>query len=70
MKRTDLIRRVSRAAGDAGVSWSLVRSGGSHDIWECDEMKVSIPRHREVNELRARAIMRKLEEKLGEEWWR
>lgn len=70
MKRTDLVRRVSRAARDTGVSWSLVRSGGSHDIWECDETKVSIPRHREVNELTARAIMRKLEEKLGEEWWR
>lgn len=33
-------------------------------------MLISIPRHRELNELTARAILTVLEEKLGEDWWR
>lgn len=47
-----------------------LRSGGAHDIWECDAFQVSIPRHREINEWTAEAIMRALEGKLGEGWWR
>jgi mRNA interferase HicA len=70
MKRTDLIRRVSRAAREAGVSWRLVRNGRRHDVWECDSMPIAIPRHRELNELTTRAIMKVLEEKLGKDWWR
>lgn len=70
MKRTDLIRRVSRAAREAGMKWSLVRTKGPHDIWECEGMRVAIPRHREIIEHTALAIFRDLEDKLGEDWWR
>jgi hypothetical protein len=70
VKRTDLIRRVGRAARKAGLSWTLARTTGPHDIWDCDGRRVSIPRHREILEHTALAIFRDLEEKLGEGWWR
>lgn len=43
---------------------------GAHDVWECGGLRVSIPRHREINELTSLGIMRALEQKLGEDWWR
>lgn len=70
MKHADLIRRVGRAARVAGVTWTKLRAGGVHDVWECGGLRVSIPRHRELNELTAEGIMRTLEEKLGADWWR
>lgn len=70
MKRADLIRRIGRAARDTGFSWTNIRSAGAHDIWECDGFRISIPRHREINEWTAQGILRMLEEKLGEDWWR
>lgn len=70
MNRADLIRRVGRAARRHEISWNRLRSTGAHEIWECGGLRVSIPRHREINELTAQAIMRVLEEQLGEDWWR
>ncbi len=70
MKRADLVRRIGWAARGHDVSWSRLRSTGAHEVWDCDGLRVSIPRHRDINELTAQAIMRSLEEKLGEDWWR
>jgi mRNA interferase HicA len=70
MKRADLVRRIGQAARDAGASWTMLRSTGAHDVWACDGLRVSIPRHREINEMTAIAIMRTLAEKLGDDWWR
>jgi Asp-tRNA(Asn)/Glu-tRNA(Gln) amidotransferase A subunit family amidase len=39
-------------------------------IWQCGVTKVTIPRHREINELTAGAIFRALEDELGRGWWR
>jgi len=52
MKRRDLIRLL-REAG-----FSLVRRGGNHDIFGRDALRIPVPRHREVNELTARAVLR------------
>jgi len=70
VKRADLMRRIGRAAHDAGLSWERLRTTGKHEVWSCDGLRVSVPRHREINELTAAGIMKALEEKLGEEWWR
>lgn len=69
MKRVDLIRRIGVAARDASLSWSLVRQGSAHEVWDLGGRQVTIPRHREINEITARAIMRALEAELGERWW-
>ena len=53
MKRRDLIKRLERAG------FTLDRHGGSHDVYKrgCDEEQ--IPRHKEINEMLAKAILKK-----------
>lgn len=46
-----------------------VREGGKHTIFDVGGQLVSVPRHREINELTAKGIMRDLEDVLGEDWW-
>ena len=70
MKRRDLISRIAKTAKANKVSWDLVREGANHEIWQCGSTKVSIPRHREVNESTATGIMKDLETELGEGWWK
>ncbi len=70
MKRGDLLRKVARSAKDAGVEWALVRQGSRHEVWRCGATLVTIPRHREINELTALGIERLLDAELGEGWWR
>ncbi|MEO8494205.1 MAG: type II toxin-antitoxin system HicA family toxin [Planctomycetota bacterium] len=52
MKRKD----VEKQLRDWG--WYFLRHGGKHDIWTNGELETTIPRHREINELTARAIIR------------
>ena len=70
MKRVELIRLIGRAASEAELDWSLVREGSGHELWELDGERVSVPRHREINEDTARGILKALEVKLGTGWWR
>ena len=52
MKRIDLIKSL-RALG-----WVLKGHGGSHDIYSRGSASVSVPRHAELKENTARAILR------------
>jgi hypothetical protein len=70
VKRRELLRAVARAAREAGLEWELLRQGADHEIWSLDGHRVTVPRHREINELTARGILRALEAQLGEDWWR
>ena len=60
MKRTDLINRIGKAAADAGITFEKLREGGSHTIDRYGSQNVVIPRHKEINELTARGILRSL----------
>lgn len=53
MKRKDLVKKLM----DAG--FVLSSHGGNHDIYRRGSDKEEIPRHREINEILARAILRK-----------
>lgn len=56
MKRADLVRRLEQAGCE------LIRHGARHD-WYANKrtgMAQAVPRHREVNELLARKILREL----------
>lgn len=53
MKRKDLIKRFA----DAG--WWLARAGGSHDIYTNGTQSEPIPRHREISETLAKAIIKR-----------
>ncbi len=70
MQRARLLRRIAAAAAERRVSWVLVRQGARHELWVCGRTSVTIPRHREINELTALGICRTLEPELGENWWR
>lgn len=58
MKRTDLLKQLREAAKEASVDFEFVREGGSHSIYRYGGQKVSVPRHTEINEITARAILR------------
>lgn len=53
MKRRDLIQLLEKNG------WELRRSGGGHDIYMKGSKMEPIPRHREVDEGLARAIIRR-----------
>ena len=53
MKRADLIRLL-----EAG-GWYLKRNGSSHDIYAKGNLRETIPRHKEINENLAKAIIKR-----------
>lgn len=53
MKRKDLIDKLEHAG------FKFERNGGSHDIYKRGSDTEQIPRHREINERLARAIIKK-----------
>jgi len=69
VRRRDLIQMVAIAARTRGLSWGRVREGSEHEVWALDGRRITLPRHREINERTARAIMKALEEEFGRRWW-
>lgn len=53
MKRRDLIKLFERNG------WWLLRSGANHDIYTNGEKSEPIPRHSEIKEQLAKAIIRR-----------
>ncbi|MEQ2454966.1 type II toxin-antitoxin system HicA family toxin [Flavonifractor hominis] len=53
MKRRDLIKLLERNG------WQLFRNGGNHDVYIKDGEIEVIPRHNEIKEMLAKAIIRK-----------
>ncbi|SEA78152.1 mRNA interferase HicA [Pseudobutyrivibrio sp. ACV-2] len=53
MKRQILIKSLENAG------FYLLRNGGSHDIYTNGTTQVVIPRHRELNEITAKQIIKK-----------
>lgn len=42
----------------ADLGWWFLREGGNHEMWTNGEHKVAVPRHREIVENTARAILK------------
>jgi len=55
MKRRELENRLRKHG------WVFVRRGGRHDIWGRGDYEIAVPRHREINEYTAQAILRTAE---------
>lgn len=53
MKRRDLVKLLEKNG------WYYMRDGGRHDIYTNGKFSEPIPRHREINELLAKSIIRK-----------
>jgi predicted RNA binding protein YcfA (HicA-like mRNA interferase family) len=69
VKRRNLLRLIADAAHVRRLAWTLVRQGGDHEVWALDGKRITIPRHREINDQTARAILTAFEEVLGRRWW-
>ncbi|MBR4450926.1 MAG: type II toxin-antitoxin system HicA family toxin [Clostridia bacterium] len=52
MKRKDLIKLLE------SNGWCFKRNGGNHDIYTNGKEMLAIPRHKEVNENLAKAIIK------------
>ena len=52
--------RIIARSGD--VEFKVLREGRSHQIWTIGSERVHIPRHREINEHTARAILKEARE--------
>lgn len=53
MKRRDLIKKLENNG------WRFERNGGGHDIYTKGDQTESIPRHTEINENLAKAIIKR-----------
>ena len=52
MRRGDLERQLR------DLGWNLALHGARHDIWAKGDRELVVPRHVEINEYTARAILR------------
>jgi len=57
-----LVRRLRIISKSADLEFEFVREGRSHQIWAIGSERVHIPRHREINEHTARAILKEARE--------
>ncbi|MDO4333843.1 MAG: type II toxin-antitoxin system HicA family toxin [Eubacteriales bacterium] len=53
MKQKDLVKKLE------SIGFKLERHGGNHDVYARGKDREQIPRHKEINEVLARAILRK-----------
>lgn len=53
MKRKDLIKKLIKNG------WWLLREGANHDIYTNGTKNEPIPRHREIDEMLAKAIIKR-----------
>lgn len=53
MKRRELIKRLEKSG------FVFVRHGGGHDVYRRGEDEECIPRHKEINEVLSRHIIKK-----------
>ena len=53
MKRRDLERALRQ------LGWQFLRHGGKHDVWTDGKREEAIPRHTEIHDKLAQAILRR-----------
>ena len=53
MKYRDLVRKLEK------IGFKFERNGGNHDVYKRGSEEEQVPRHRDVNERLARAILKK-----------
>lgn len=64
MKKRDLEKKLKNLAQEAGYSFEFV-GGTKHDKFRVNGITVVVPRHKEINEITAQAIIKELKEAIG-----
>ncbi len=70
VNRRELIKLINFKASDLGLPRVKIKHGGSHDKLIIVNLRVPIPRHKEISSGTARAIMESFEPLLGKNWWK
>ena len=68
-KRRDILKRLRKAAGAAGVDVTEIE-GGRHTVLILDGLRIPVGRHTEIPDRDAQNIYKEAEPKLGKDWWR
>ena len=58
MKRRDLMKHLAAEAKRHGLEVEVVREGGSHTVIRIGDKQTTVPRHSEINEITAKAILK------------
>lgn len=56
MKYKELTRKLN------ALGWKILRQGSKHEIWSNGDLEEPVPRHKEINELLAKKILKKAEQ--------
>ena len=67
VKRSELLRQLTVLARDEGRTLDFIREGSRHTLFSIGRARVVVPRHREVNERTAQAILRKVRKELRDD---
>lgn len=69
MRRTALIKKIKKAAREAGVEFETFEMT-RHTALMVGGIRTGVGRHREIDEVTAGKICANFEDVLGEGWWR
>lgn len=69
MKRPAIIKKIRKAAKDAGVDFHMTE-GSRHTLLYVDTVRTTLGRHNEIDEGDAEALYKQLQPALGKGWWR
>ncbi|MEW1913780.1 hypothetical protein AB0442_36035 [Kitasatospora sp. NPDC085895] len=58
MKHGTFLQELRKIARAKGLDLELVRHGANHDLYELGTVRLTVPRHPDVNELTARSILK------------
>jgi len=58
MKRRVLLQELQMIAKNRGLSLDLIRHGANHDLYEVGIIRLTVPRHGDINEITASRIIR------------
>ena len=67
MKRRILLETARQIAESHATTFDLVREGANHSVFRCRDQNVIVPRHREINEITAKSILRAVTEAAREQ---
>jgi hypothetical protein len=69
-KRTEVIKKIAKAAKAKGMSFEKLWQGANHTIYSLDGLMIPVGRHNEFTNRYAEDVYRECEAKLGKRWWR
>lgn len=68
--RSEILKKITKAATDKGLSFVKSRQGGNHTIYNLDGLMIPIGHHRQFETRYAETVYKECEPKLGKGWWK